>query len=164
MATKQSPRLETATFGGGCFWGVEEAFRTLEGVKETSVGFMGGHMKDPSYKDVCNKDTGHAEVVHITFDPKEMSYEDLLNVFFEVHDPTQFHRQGPDVGSQYRSVIFFHSKAQKKKAEEMKLFWGKSGKFERPIVTEIIEAGPFYMAEDYHQKYLMKRGLSSCHI
>ncbi|MEK6967900.1 MAG: peptide-methionine (S)-S-oxide reductase MsrA [Nanoarchaeota archaeon] len=158
-----SKKLETATFGAGCFWGVEETFRTLKGVKGTAVGFMGGHTEIPSYKDVCNKDTGHAEVVHITFKPSEISYEMLLNVFWENHDPTQYHRQGPDGGSQYRSVIFYHNPKQKKIAEQSKKFWSNSGKFEKPIVTEIIKAGEFYKAEDYHQKYLMKRGESSCH-
>ncbi|TAL57980.1 MAG: peptide-methionine (S)-S-oxide reductase [Nanoarchaeota archaeon] len=157
-------KLETATFAAGCFWGVEETFRTTKGVKETVVGYTGGHTKNPTYKDVCSDRTGHAEAVQVTFDPSEVSYEDLLNVFWDNHDPTQYHRQGPDVGSQYRSVIFYHSPKQKKLAEDSKKFWNGSGKFDKPIVTNIEPAKEFYKAEEYHQKYLMKGGMSSCHI
>jgi len=157
-------KLETATFGAGYFWGVEETFRTLKGVKETVIGYMGGYTENPTYKDVCTDRTGHAEVVQITYDPKEADYEDLLNVFWGSHDPTQYHRQGPDVGSQYRSVIFYHTPEQEKIAEQSKKFWSGSGRFDKPIVTEIKPAAKFTKAEEYHQKYLMKRGLDSCHI
>lgn len=153
--------MEIATFGGGCFWGVEESFRVLKGVKKTTVGYMGGNMKNPTYKDVCSDKTGHAEVVQITFDPKVISYEKLLEVFFSVHDPTQVNRQGPDVGTQYRSVIFYHGAEQKKVAEKSKALFAK--KFKRPIATEIVPAPMFYPAEEYHQQYLMKRGLNVCH-
>lgn len=157
-------KLETATFAAGCFWGVEEVFRTTKGVKKTAVGYTGGHTKNPTYKDVCSDRTGHAEAVQVTFDPSEISYEELLKVFWDNHDPTQYHRQGPDVGSQYRSVIFYHSPKQKKVAEDSKKFWNGSGKFDMPIATDIEPAAKFYKAEEYHQKYLMKGGMSSCHI
>lgn len=157
-------QLEKATFGAGCFWGVEETFRNLKGVKETTVGFMGGKTSNPSYEQVCSGLTGHAEVVHITYDPNQISYKDLLEVFWNCHNPMTLNRQGPDEGTQYRSVIFYHHEAQKKIAEDSKTLLQKSGKFSRPIVTKIVSATPFYRAEEYHQQYLKKRGLSVCHI
>jgi len=148
---------EMATFGAGCFWGIEAAFQKIPGVIDTAVGYSGGHTTDPTYKDVCTDETGHAEVVQVTFDPAKVSYDDLLNVFWQIHDPTQVNRQGPDFGSQYRTAIFFRSPAQEAAAQA-------SGKFRRPIATEITAAGPFYRAEEYHQKYLQKRGAASCHF
>lgn len=156
--------MEKATFAAGCFWGVEAAYRETKGVKSTAVGFMGGTTEDPTYKEVCTGQTGHAEVVHLEFDPEEVSYEQLLDVFWENHDPTTVNRQGPDVGSQYRSAIFYHTPEQKAAAEASKQRLEQSGKLTRPVVTEIAPAGPFYMAEDYHQQYLEKRGLRTCHI
>jgi peptide-methionine (S)-S-oxide reductase len=156
--------MEKATFGAGCFWGVEAAFRQIKGVKSTAVGYEGGSLPNPTYKDVCTDRTGHAEVVQVEYDPTQVSYKDLLNVFWENHDPTQVNRQGPDVGTQYRTVVFYHSDAQKQIAEESKRELEASGKFRRPIATEIVPADTFWMAEDYHQQYLEKRGLSSCHI
>ena len=163
--TQQDTRqLQTATFGAGCFWGVEATFRQTRGVKETAVGYAGGHMDNPTYEDVCYRDTGHAEVVQVVFDPAEVSYETLLRVFFENHDPTTLNRQGPDVGEQYRSAIFVHDEAQREEAERVKRELEASGRYRRPIVTEITPAGAFYRAEEYHQRYLEKRGLASCHI
>jgi peptide-methionine (S)-S-oxide reductase len=156
--------MEKATFGGGCFWGVEAAFRAVPGVTSTQVGYMGGDLKNPAYKDVCTDRTGHAEVVEVTFDPAKISYDELLNVFWKVHDPTQLNRQGPDVGTQYRSVIFFHSPQQEAAAKASKEQYEKSGRFSRPIVTQIVSATEFWRAEEYHQQYLEKRGLASCHI
>jgi len=156
--------MEKATFGAGCFWGVEEAFRHVPGVKATSVGYMGGNMKSPTYKDVCTDRTGHAEVVQVEFDPALVAYDDLLNVFWDNHDPTTINRQGPDYGSQYRSAIFFHSPEQEAAARASKEAMDKSGKFRRPIVTAIVPATDYWMAEDYHQQYLAKRGLSHCHF
>lgn len=156
--------METATFGAGCFWGVEETFRQIPGVVDTAVGYLGGHMKNPTYQDVCTDETGHAEVVQVTYDPAKVSYDQLLNVFWESHDPTTLNRQGPDIGKQYRSAIFFHSPEQERIARASKEQMQASGKFRRPIVTEITPASAFYRAEDYHQKYLAKRGLSHCHI
>ncbi|MDP2691821.1 MAG: peptide-methionine (S)-S-oxide reductase MsrA [bacterium] len=155
---------QLATFGAGCFWGVEETFRKLPGVLETMVGYEGGETKNPSYEEVCAKGTGHAEVVQVEFDPDKISYEKLLNIFWENHNPTTPNQQGPDFGSQYRSVIFFHNPEQKKKAQASKEKLEASGKWKNPIVTEIVTAKPFYKAEDYHQQYLMKRGEDSCHI
>jgi peptide-methionine (S)-S-oxide reductase len=155
---------ETATFGAGCFWGIEAAFRNIPGVIDSAVGYSGGHMRNPTYKDVCTDETGHAEVVQVTFDPSKLSYEQLLDAFWEMHDPTQVNRQGPDFGSQYRSAIFFHSPEQKASAEKSKAALQASGKFRKPIATEITPAGPFYRAEEYHQRYLEKRGAASCHI
>ena len=156
--------METATFGAGCFWGVEETFRQIPGVTDTAVGYLGGHSENPTYKDVCTDETGHAEVVEVTYDPAQVSYERLLDVFWSAHDPTTLNRQGPDVGTQYRSAIFFHSPEQERVAKLSKEKMQTSGKFRRPIVTEITPASTFYRAEDYHQKYLAKRGLSHCHI
>ena len=154
-----------ATFGAGCFWGVEAAFREVKGVIETAVGFMGGSADNPSYKDVCRKDTGHAEVCQVEFDPKKVSYEKLLEVFWNLHDPTQMNRQGPDVGDQYRSVVFYHDEKQKEAAVKMKAMLQKSEKYKgKKIVTEIGKSGKFYRAEEYHQRYLEKQGGKSCHI
>ena len=157
-------QLEKATFGAGCFWGVEVAFRKVPGVIDATVGYLGGTMANPSYKDVCTGRTGHAEVVEVTYDPSRVKYEDLLNVFWTNHDPTTLNRQGPDRGTQYRSAIFYHHDAQRAAAIASKGQWDDSGKFPRPIVTEITPASTFYKAEEYHQRYLEKQGLASCHI
>lgn len=154
-------KYEKATFGAGCFWGVEEAFRTLEGVVETRVGYTGGTTDNPDYQQVCSDRTGHAEVVEVLFDPSIISYDALLDTFWDIHDPTTLNRQGPDVGSQYRSVIFTHSEAQGKEAHVSKR--RAQSHFLSPIVTAILPAPGFWTAEDYHQKYLLKRGLGSCH-
>jgi peptide-methionine (S)-S-oxide reductase len=153
---------EKATFGAGCFWGVEETFRKLKGVISTTVGYAGGNKENPSYEDVCTDETGHAEVVEVEFDPSQISYDQLLDVFWSNHNPMTLNRQGPDVGIQYRSVIFYHSPEQKAAAEKSKI--EKGAKFLRPIVTQI-EPGPkFWRAEEYHQRYLEKRGQSHCAI
>ena len=154
---------EIATFGAGCFWGVEAAFSRVPGVVEAVSGYSGGNTENPTYKDVCTDETGHAEVVQVTFDPAQVSFERLLEVFWGIHDPTQVNRQGPDFGSQYRTAIFFHSPDQEAAAKRVKAELNASGKFKRPIATEITAAGPFYRAEEYHQKYLEKRGATSCH-
>ena len=156
--------LKKATFGAGCFWGVEAAFRQVKGVKATAVGYAGGHTKKPTYKEVCTDGTGHVEVVQVEYDPAEVSYDRLLAVFWTSHDPTQRNRQGPDVGTQYRTVIFFHTPEQERAARESKAALEASRRFPRPIVTEILPAPEFWRAEDYHQQYLEKRGLSSCHL
>lgn len=156
--------METATFGAGCFWGVEETFRQIPGVLDTAVGYLGGHTQNPTYQDVCTDESGHAEVVQVTYDPAKVSYDQLLSTFWESHDPTTLNRQGPDIGTQYRSAIFFHSPEQERLARASKEKMQASGRFRRPIVTEITPASTFYRAEDYHQKYLAKRGLSHCHI
>jgi len=150
---------ETATFAAGCYWQTEVGYMNVKGVKQTAVGFSGGHKKDPSYKEVIYTDTGHAEVVHLKYDPSEVSYEELVERFWKIHDPTQLNRQGPDVGPQYRSAIFYHNKEQKRIAEESKAKLQKSGKFKKDIVTEITPFFGFFKAEEYHQKYLQKRGL-----
>jgi peptide-methionine (S)-S-oxide reductase len=155
---------QTATFGAGCFWGVEAAFRQVPGVVATAVGYLGGTLVNPTYHDVCTGRTGHAEVVEVQFDPSKVTYDQLLDVFWKNHDPTTLNRQGPDVGAQYRSAIFFHSPEQEKAALASKERLQTSGRFRRPIVTEVTPASTFYKAEDYHQQYLEKRGLSSCHI
>jgi peptide-methionine (S)-S-oxide reductase len=152
---------EKATFGAGCFWGVEAAFRKLKGVVSTTVGYSGGSSKNPTYKDVCSGRTGHAEVVQVEYDPSRVSYEELLSVFWGVHDPTQMNRQGLDVGTQYRSAIFFHNAEQEAAAKAAKARLEKSGRYRKPVVTEIIPASEFYAAEEYHQRYLEKRGMSS---
>lgn len=151
-----------ATFGAGCFWGVEAAFREIPGVKHTAVGYLGGTLDNPSYKDVCTGRTGHAEVVQVTYDPAKVSYEQLLEAFWRLHDPTTPNRQGPDVGTQYRSAIFFHDEDQATVAKAS--LEAAQARFSRPIVTEITPASTFYVAEDYHQRYLEKRGLATCHI
>ncbi len=156
--------MEKATFGAGCFWGVEAAFRQVKGVVSTTVGYSGGRFKNPTYKDVCTDQTGHAEVVQVEYDPSKVSYEDLLSVFWQNHDPTTLNRQGPDVGTQYRSVIFFHNAEQEAAAKASKEKLEGSGKYNRPIVTEITPASEFYRAEEYHQQYLGKRGLAHCNI
>ena len=156
--------MELATFGAGCFWGVEVAFRQVRGVKDALVGYLGGTLANPTYKDVCTGRTGHAEVVQVEYDPADVTYDRLLEVFWENHDPTTLNRQGPDVGTQYRSAIFYHSPEQKAAAEASRSRLEASGKLRRPIVTEITAASTFYPAEDYHQRYLEKRGLASCHI
>ena len=156
--------MEKATFGAGCFWGVEAAFRQVKGVVSTSVGYSGGTVKDPTYKEVCTDRTGHAEVVEVVYDPSKVSYEALLKIFWSAHDPTQLNRQGPDVGSQYRSVVFFHTPAQEAAAKASKEKLEREGVYPRPIVTEIVPAAEFYRAEEYHQQYLEKRGLSQCHL
>jgi peptide-methionine (S)-S-oxide reductase len=155
---------EKATFGAGCFWGVEAAFRQVPGVVDAAVGYEGGSMPNPTYRDVCTDETGHAEVVEVTFDPSRASYDQLLDVFWANHDPTQKNRQGPDVGAQYRSAIFFHSPAQRDAAIASKERLEKSGKLRRPVATEITPASTFWRAEDYHQRYLEKRGLASCKV
>ena len=155
---------EKATFGAGCFWGVEAAYRQIPGVLSTAVGYLGGTLENPTYHDVCTGRTGHAEVVQVTYDPARVTYDDLLTVFWENHDPTTLNRQGPDVGTQYRSAIFYQDDAQKEAAIASKDERDRSGRYRRPIVTEITPATEFYIAEDYHQQYLEKRGLSSCHI
>jgi len=155
---------ETATFGAGCFWGVEAEFRRTPGVVATAVGYEGGSKDNPTYKEVCTDRTGHAEVVQVEYDPALVSYNDLLKVFWTNHDPTTLNRQGPDFGSQYRSVVFFHSPEQQEQAENSKAALEASGVFKRPIVTQIVPAETFYIAEDYHQQYLEKRGLATCHI
>ncbi len=154
--------MEKATFGAGCFWHVEEVFRHLKGVTSTTVGYMGGTLKNPTYEDVCTDKTGHAEVVEITFHPEKISYEELLNVFWDIHDPTTKNRQGPDVGTQYRSVIFYHTLDQKKIAETSKKSLEQSRKYKKKIMTEVTKATTFYPAEDYHQQYLAKHGLAAC--
>jgi peptide-methionine (S)-S-oxide reductase len=156
--------LARATFGAGCFWGVEVAFRQVPGVVSTAVGYLGGTLLNPTYEDVCTGRTGHAEVVEVTYDPGRVSYDDLLNVFWANHDPTTLNRQGPDQGTQYRSAIFYHDERQKAAAEASKERLGTSERFQRPIVTEITPASTFYPAEEYHQRYLEKHGLASCHI
>jgi peptide-methionine (S)-S-oxide reductase len=156
--------MERATFGAGCFWGVEATFRQVPGVTATRVGYMGGTLANPTYRDVCTDRTGHAEVVEVTFDPARVSYADLLRVFWEEHDPTQLNRQGPDVGTQYRSAIFIHSPEQEAAARASLDELAQSGRYKRPLVTQITPAGTFYQAEDYHQQYLEKRGLSTCRI
>jgi peptide-methionine (S)-S-oxide reductase len=156
--------LEKATFGGGCFWGVEVTFAQLPGVVETAVGYEGGKTESPTYKDVCTDHTGHAEVVQVTFDPAKISYDKLLETFFAAHDPTQVNRQGPDWGTQYRSVIFYESPEQQTAALAMKERLGAEGRYDKPIATQIVPAETFWRAEEYHQKYLEKRGLAACHI
>jgi peptide-methionine (S)-S-oxide reductase len=154
--------LEKATLGAGCFWGVEATFRRLAGVKETAVGYTGGKLKNPTYKDVCTDSTGHAEVLEVTFDPEVISYHDILEVFWDNHNPTTLNRQGPDVGAQYRSAIFYHSPEQEAEAKASRD--AAQSRFPRPIVTEITPATEFWRAEEYHQQYLEKRGLSQCHF
>jgi peptide-methionine (S)-S-oxide reductase len=160
----QDMATEKATFGAGCFWGVESTFRNIEGVTDAAVGYAGGTKENPTYEDVCTDETGHAEVVQVEFDPALVVYEKLLDVFWASHNPTTLNRQGPDVGTQYRSVIFYHSPEQRAAAEASKAAFEKSGKFRRPIVTQIEPAPKFYRAEEYHQRYLEKRGRSHCAI
>jgi peptide-methionine (S)-S-oxide reductase len=155
---------ELATFGAGCFWGVEADFREVDGVIATAVGYEGGKTENPTYKDVCSHRTGHAEVVQVEFDPSKVTYDQLLDLFWTCHDPTQVDRQGPDFGDQYRTVIFYHSPEQQATAEASKQSLEAAMKFRRPIATQIVPAQTFYIAEDYHQQYLEKRGQRHCHI
>lgn len=154
--------MEKATFGAGCFWGVESFFREVPGVLDAVCGYAGGHTSQPTYAEVCGDRTGHAEVVEVTYDPAKVSYDRLLEIFFENHDPTQLNRQGPDVGSQYRSAIFFHSHEQEHAAAAKKAVY--AGRYRRPIVTTIEPAPQFWRAEEYHQRYNERHGLPSCHI
>jgi peptide-methionine (S)-S-oxide reductase len=156
--------MAKATFAAGCFWGVEDAFRQVKGVTSAAVGYIGGTTKNPTYKDVCTGRTGHAEAVEVDFDPNQVSYRELLAVFFQSHDPTTMNRQGPDHGTQYRSAIFFHDAEQEAAARESKAALDKAGVFKRPLVTEITPAAKFYRAEEYHQQYFEKQGIRSCHI
>ncbi len=158
--------METATFGAGCFWGVEEAFRGVEGVTATAAGYAGGTLEKPTYRDVCSGSTGHAEVVQVEFDPARVSYAQLLDLFWSIHDPTQLNRQGPDVGTQNRSVIFHHCAEQRKAAGLSKEAIEKSGRLgtDRPVVTEILPATTFWRAEDYHQQYIARGGPGACAV
>ncbi len=162
QAKEDQPAI--ATFAGGCFWGIEDAFRNVSGVIDAISGYAGGHVENPSYEQVSSGTTGHAESVQVTYDPEKVSYDDLLKVFWDNHNPTTKNRQGPDVGEQYRSIIFYHSPEQKQAAEASRDDLEKSGKYHQPIVTEIITATPFYKAEEYHQQYFQKHGISACHI
>jgi peptide-methionine (S)-S-oxide reductase len=155
--------MQKATFAAGCFWGIEDAFRQVKGVTDAAAGYTGGTLDNPSYEDVCGDGTGHAEAVQVEFDPAQVSYDDLLSVFWRIHDPTTPNRQGPDVGSQYRSAIFFHTPEQERAARDSKLQQQESGRFRRPIVTEITPASRFWRAEEYHQRYNEKHG-RSCRI
>ncbi|MBN2216124.1 MAG: peptide-methionine (S)-S-oxide reductase MsrA [Pirellulales bacterium] len=156
--------MKIATFAAGCFWGVEAVFRQVEGVVDTTVGYTGGRTEHPTYEDVCSDATGHAEAVEVVFDPARVGYEQLLDVFWNCHDPTTENRQGPDVGSQYRSAIFYHDDTQRESAVASKERLSRSGLHRRPIVTQIVPASTFYRAEEYHQRYFEKRGMSaSCH-
>ncbi len=158
--------MKVATFSAGCFWGVEAAFRKVKGVINTQVGYTGGHFKNPTYNDVCSGKTGHAEAVQIEFDPEIVSYEQLLEVFWKIHDPTQLNMQWPDIGAQYRSAIFYHDEEQREQALKSKEKLTKTGNYRNPIVTEITPASEFYSAEAYHQQYYEKKGIKqgSCHI
>lgn len=153
---------QTAIFAAGCFWGVEADFRDIPGVLDAEAGYTGGHTENPSYREVCSDRTGHAEAVRVTFDADQVSYETLLDAFWDLHDPTQLNRQGPDVGTQYRSAVFFTDDAQREAAQAAKA--RAQTRFSRPIVTEILPAAPFFRAEDYHQRYLEKQGLRTCRI
>lgn len=154
--------MQKATFGAGCFWGVEADFRAVPGVKDVRVGYIGGTLAQPAYKDVCTGRTGHAEAVEVDFDPTVVSYDQLLDQFFQLHDPTTLNRQGPDHGTQYRSAIFYHSPEQRAAAEAAKDRWNRSVRFRNPVVTQIVPAETFWEAEDYHQRYLEKRGQTHC--
>jgi peptide-methionine (S)-S-oxide reductase len=156
--------MAKATFAAGCFWGVEDAFRQVRGVTDATVGYTGGHTANPTYREVCSDRTGHAEAVEVEFDPQQVSYHELLAAFFQMHDPTQLNRQGPDYGTQYRSAIFFQDAEQEAAARAAKQALERAGTFKRPIVTEIVAAGPFYRAEEYHQRYFEKNGIRSCHL
>ena len=156
--------LEKAMFGAGCFWGVEATFRNIKGVTSAAVGYAGGKTKNPTYEEVCRDETGHAEVVEVEFDPGQVSYKQLLDAFWSNHDPTTLNRQGPDIGAQYRSVVFYFTPEQKATTEEAKAALEQSGRFSRQIVTLIEPAPTFYRAEDYHQRYLEKRGMAHCAI
>jgi peptide-methionine (S)-S-oxide reductase len=155
-------RFEKATFAAGCFWGVEAAFRKVKGVVETTVGYTGGHFENPTYRDVCTDETGHAEAVEVIFDPTKVSYEQLLDVFWSIHNPTSINMQGLDVGTQYRSAIFYHDELQQKAALASKERLSKSGRFKNPVATQIVPASKFYRAEEYHQRYLEKNKGTHC--
>ena len=157
-------KTEKATFAAGCFWGVESAFRQVRGVIDTQVGYTGGKTANPTYKEVCTDATGHAEAIEITFDPAKVSYGTLLDLFWRMHDPTLVNRQGPDIGTQYRSAIFYHSPEQEAAAKASKAALDKSGKYKVPVATQILPAGPFFRAEEYHQRYFEKNGGPACHI
>jgi peptide-methionine (S)-S-oxide reductase len=156
--------MEKATFAAGCFWGIEMKLREVPGVVDAAVGYTGGRLKNATYGDVCSGTTGHAEAVEVTFDPARVSYDQLLDVFWTIHDPTTPNRQGPDVGEQYRSAIFTHGAGQERAARESKARAEASGRFKRPVVTQIVQAGEFWRAEEYHQRYLEKRGAPACGI
>ncbi|MBS1814482.1 MAG: peptide-methionine (S)-S-oxide reductase MsrA [Acidobacteria bacterium] len=156
--------IEKATFGAGCFWGVEARLSEIPGVLDTTVGYEGGNLEKPTYKDVCTDTTGHAEVVQVTYDPSRVTYETLLDAFFGLHDPTQLNRQGPDWGTQYRSVVFAHNEEQMRQAREKIADLSAAGVFRKPIVTKVEPAATFWPAEEYHQRYLEKRGMVACHI
>lgn len=156
--------MAVATFGAGCFWGVEETFREIPGVTDTAVGYMGGRTANPTYEEVCTDTTGHAEVVQVTYNPDEVSYEELLKVFWENHNPTTLNQQGPDFGEQYRSVVFYHDEEQKELAEVTRKQVDESGKWKNPVVTQVVPAEPFNRGEEYHQRYFQKRGIKSCGI
>ena len=156
--------MEKATFAAGCFWGVEAEFRRLKGVTSAQVGYTGGSTDDPTYKQVCSDRTGHAEAVELEYDPAQISYDDLLKTFWAMHDPTTMNRQGPDIGSQYRSAIFYHTPQQEAAAKKSRDALAASGKFKRPIVTEIKPATKFWRAEEYHQRYFEKNGMAACHL
>ena len=160
----QEKKIERATFGAGCFWGIEETFREVRGVVDTAVGFMGGSTENPTYPDVCTGKTGHTEVVQVTYNPGEVSYRDLLNVFWNAHDPTTLNRQGPDIGTQYRSVIFYHTTEQEAEARASRAAVEQSGRFRRHVVTAIEPAGTFWRAEEYHQQYFAKHGGGHCRV
>lgn len=164
MTQEELKNYPEATFAGGCFWGVEHNFRRIPGVLDTQVGFMGGRTDSPSYKEVCYEDTHHAEVVHLRYDAEKVSYDKLVKIFFKLHDPTTLNRQGSDVGTQYRSAIFYHSSEQKEIAGKVKTQLGDAGQFKRPIVTEIIPVQEFWIAENYHQQYIEKNPSRACHL
>ena len=157
-------KTEKAVFAAGCFWGVEESFNRIPGVIKTRVGYTGGKLDEPDYHQVCSGNTGHAEAVEVEFDPDKVAFRKLVDTFWDLHDPTTLNRQGPDVGTQYRSAVYFHDEAQRKEAEASKAERSASGKHKRPIVTEITPASSFWRAEEYHQRYLAKRGLPGCHL
>jgi peptide-methionine (S)-S-oxide reductase len=161
---KTPVKTDTATFGAGCFWGVEHSFRQVKGVVNTAVGYAGGNVDEPTYRQVCSGNTGHAEVVQVEFDPEKVSYDQLLETFWSIHDPTTKNRQGPDIGYQYRSVIFYHSAEQQAAAEASKKKLDESGKYHRPVVTAIEPAGSFWRAEEYHQRYYEKHGVKGCAV
>ncbi len=162
-AWREHKPMAKATFAAGCFWGVEDAFRQVKGVTSTTVGYTGGTKPNPTYKEVCTGNTGHAEAVQLEYDPAQVSYRELLAAFFQAHDPTQLNRQGPDFGTQYRSAIFFHDAEQESEARTAVAALEKAGIFKRPIVTQIVPASEFYRAEEYHQQYFEKQGIRACH-
>ena len=155
---------QTASFAAGCFWGVEARFREVEGVMDAVSGYMGGHLENPTYKEVCTGDTGHAEAVQVSFDPEKVAYGDLLDLFFDLHNPTTLNRQGPDFGSQYRSAVFWHDEEQRTATEQKISDVNASGKWPGPVVTEVAQAGTFWRAEEYHQRYFEKNGAGFCKV